>query len=178
MCDANKIIDEVNVLEAIYLRCRSVFPAITEDMIGRSQFKTAPYYKVRGYDAIVELNNPITADFIKHHRRIVKWLNENAIIRLYGIMYHHCFFKNNINQQIEGWREVDLLRRMRNVFTKTILNYQPNDNNNIRLREEVIKHFKLNEDSFVEGEIPTPVDTVIQPIFEGCRKYIKKKCTL
>jgi hypothetical protein len=68
-------------------------------------------------------------------------------------------------------RDIDL-RLMRNAFTKTPLNYRPNNKKNIRLREEVIQCFDLKEQNFPEDEIPTPIDTVVEPIFKACREYI------
>ena len=67
---------------------------------------------------------------------------------------------------------MDLLRRMRNAFTKTPLNYRPNDKENMRLRKEVIRCFGLKEQNFPEEQIPTPIDTVVEPIFKACREYI------
>jgi hypothetical protein len=61
---------------------------------------------------------------------------------------------------------------MRDVFTKTPLNYRPNDKENIRLRRKVIQHFGLREQDFPEDEIPTPIDTVVEPIFKACREHI------
>ncbi|MCK4426862.1 MAG: hypothetical protein KAW16_00105 [candidate division Zixibacteria bacterium] len=166
------VISEINALQDIYLHCRSVFPALTDEIVGHCEFTTAPYYLRRGYMAQIKLEKPITPDFLKENRKLVKWINENAIIRLYGIMKYHGFL-NNIDQNSAGWKEVDLMRRMRNAFTKTGLNYRPEDPDNIRLKDEVIEHFKLNKNDFTEGEIPTPIDTVVERIFEACRKYIE-----
>ncbi len=129
----------------------------------------------RGYKAQIQLQDPITAGFIERNKRLGKWINENAIIRLYGIM-NHCGFLSEIDQSLSGWREIDLMRRMRNAFTKTRLNYRPEDPDNIRLREAVIGHFGLKKEDFPEEEIPTPIDTVVEPIFKRCREYIIAKC--
>jgi hypothetical protein len=53
-----------------------------------------------------------------------------------------------IDQNLPGWREMNLLRLMRNAFTKTPLNYRLNDKKNIRLRAEVIQCFDLKEQKF------------------------------
>jgi hypothetical protein len=94
------------------------------------------------------LPDPITAEFIERNRRLGKWINENTIIRLYGIMNYYGFLEKT-DQTLPGWREVDLMRRMRNAFTKTPLNYRPEDPDDIRLREEVIVHSSLNR-----GNVP------------------------
>jgi hypothetical protein len=89
-------------------------------------------------------------------------------------MSYYGFLKK-IDQTLPGWREVDLMRRMRNAFTKTPLSYRPEERDNIRLREEVIEHFSLNRENFPEEEIPSPIDTVLEPIFKRCREYITAK---
>jgi len=167
-------ISEIKALERIYLQCRSVFPALTDSIIGHSEFTTAPYYVHRGFMAQIKTAKPITQDFIEQNTKLVKWINENAIIRLHGIMNYYGFL-NTIDQNCSGWKEVNLMRRMRNAFTKTGLNYRPEDPDNIRLRDEIIEHFKLDKNLYIEGEIPTPIDTVVEKIFKSCRKYIEVK---
>jgi hypothetical protein len=168
---SESIIAELNQLEDLFLQCRSVFPALGQGMVGGRHFPTAPYYMRRGYQASIHLKEPITEDFIEKNCRLGKWLNENAIIRLYGILEHHGLLKK-IDQTIPGWKEVDLLRRMRNAFTKTSLNYMPKKQENATLRVEVMKHFQLREEDLPSGEIPTPIHKVVEPIFKACRAYV------
>jgi hypothetical protein len=156
------------------LQSRSVFPTLSRELVGYCQFRTAPYYLGRGYAAQTQLQNPITTEFIERNRRLGKWINENAIIRLYGIMSYYGFLEK-IDQTLPGWREVDLMRRMRNAFTKTPLSYRPEKPDNVRLRAEVIEHFSLNRENSPEEEIPTPIDPVLQPIFKRYREYISAK---
>jgi hypothetical protein len=171
---ANALLAELDELEDLFLQCRAVFPTLSSDLIGKNSFSTAPYYMQKGYQASVALGNPISIDFIERNRRLGKWINENAIIRLHGIIEHHGLLEK-IDQKINGWKEVDLMRRMRNAFTKTSLNYKPNKEENIKLREELINYFNLPKEEFSSGEIPTPIDTVVEPIFKGCKEYIKGK---
>jgi hypothetical protein len=127
--------------------------------------------------AHIKLHDPINTDFLERNRRMGKWINENAIIRLYGIINYHCMVgkKIEIDKKLPGAREVDLMRRMRNAFTKTQLNYRPSDLENVELRNQVISHFGFNRVEFPEGEIPTPINTVVEPIFNGCRNYVSAK---
>lgn len=83
------IVEELDELESLFLQCRSVFPTLTKELVGHRQFMTAPYYLRRGYEAQINLQDPITAEFIERNRRLGKWINENAIIRLNGIMSYY-----------------------------------------------------------------------------------------
>jgi hypothetical protein len=169
-----EIIAEIDALEDIVIQCKSLFPALSDNLVGKDSFPTPPFYRSRGHDAYIRTEKPITQKFINQYLKVGKWLNENAIIRLYGIMYYHGLLKK-IDSTVNGWKEVDLMRRMRDAFTKTKLNYKPNDPRNTRLRKEVISYFDLPEAQFPEGEIPTPIDKVIRLIFEGCRNYVRGK---
>jgi hypothetical protein len=60
------------------------------------------------------MKDPIPPEFIDRHNRLGKWINQNAIIRLYGILNYHGFLKN-IDHTISGWQEVDLM----NLFIHT-----------------------------------------------------------
>lgn len=173
--ETKPVLAEVDALKDLYLQCRSVFPTIDLSLVGQRKFTTAPYYLRRGYAATMELKDPISHEFIKKNLRLGKWINENAIIRLYGIMNHYGFIKK-IEHNLPGANEVDLMRRMRNAFTKTSLNYKPHDPDNQKLRRRVISHFGLAEGDFSDGEIPTPINTVVEPIFERCKAYIRAKC--
>lgn len=177
MCDVEKICNQIDDLKDIYLRCKHIFPAMQSDMIGKTVFKTAPCYQSLGYNITINTGSPIDQNFIDRYMQIGNWINENAIIRLYGVMNYHNILSSEIriNQHLLRWRDVDLMRRMRDVFTKTILNYEPNKPENIRLRNEVINYYNLNKNEYSEGEIPTPVNSVIQPMFEGCKKYVRAK---
>lgn len=116
--DAEAVEQEIGDLLALLYQSRAVFPTIRADLIGQREFSTAPYYEARGYAATIRLAEPISPDFIEHNRRLGKWMNENALIRLYGILDHHGLLKKSDHSYL-GWREVDLLRRIRNALTKT-----------------------------------------------------------
>jgi len=169
--DIAEVREKLDHLESLLLQCRSVFPTLGQELIGQHAFMTASYYLSRGYEAQIQLKGSISAEFIERNKQLGKWINENTLIRLYGILNYHGLFQT-IDRSLPGWREMDLLRRMRNAFTKTPLNYRPNDQENIRLRKKVIQHFGLTEQNFPEDDIPTPIDTVVEPIFEACREYI------
>lgn len=172
--DLGELLKKLDHLERLLMRCRSVFPTLGEELIGKHAFMTAPYYLNQGYTAQIKLQKPISAVFIEYHNQMGKWVNENTLIHLHGILAYHGIIqkKEKIDKSLPGWKEIDVLRRMRNAFTKTPLNYRPNDKDNKRLRENVIKHFDLKEKNLPEGEILTPIHTVVKPIFKACREYI------
>jgi len=174
MPDSNQIIKEIDDLYHIFMSCKSIFPKLDYSMKGETSTPTAPFYQNQGYNLSLHFGHPLTTEFIEVHHNIGNWINENAIVRLYGILnYHKLYIK--IDQSFEGWKHIDLCRRIRNIITKTKLNYNPNDTDNLKLREEIIEFYNLKQNEYEEGEIPTPVDSVITPMFEGCKTYISNK---
>ena len=175
MSNVASIIAEIDELEDYYLKCKSIFPRIDHSLIGELSFKTAQYYSRLGYDAAVRLDKPITSQFIKAHAKVGNWINENSIIRLFGILHYHGFVgKASINKEISGWEHVRFCCWFRNVITKTNINYEPSPNSkNEPLRNEIISFYQLSPDEYEVGEIPTPTDSVIRPMFAGCRNYIR-----
>lgn len=173
--NAQDVINEIDSLEDIYLRCKCIFPAMRSNMIGLNSIQATPYYQWRGYNISINLDQDISQDFIDRYKEIGNWINENVIIRLYGVLKYYQCYDPQIDRDHPGWEDLDILRRVRDVFTKTRLNYEPEDAKNIKLREKVIEHYNLNPDEFVEGEIPTTVNTVIKPIFEKAREHVQSK---
>ncbi len=175
MCDVDRIIAEIDDLEHIFLQCKSFFPVIGNNLIGKNSFPTAPYYQFRGYYVSIHTGKPITQDFIDRYSQIGRWINENAIIRLFGILYYYKQVgeKYPIDKRLPGWEHVRFCCWIRNVITKTRLNYEPDTEDNIKLREELISYYKLDPDQF--RNIPTPIDKVIENIFKGCRDYLRAK---
>ncbi len=175
MTNVTSIIAEIDELVDYYLKCKSIFPRISDSLIGESSFKTAPYYRKLGYDAAVHLDKTITVQFIEAHTKVGNWINENAIIRLFGVLHYHGFVGEDarINQDISEWRHLDICRRIRNILTKTNINYEPNDPDNRKLRDEIISFYKLTPNEYEVGEIPTPTDSVVRPMFTGCKNYIR-----
>ncbi len=172
--DFADLLAEIDHLQHLLLECRAVFPTLSGKLVGAREFSTAPYYKRHGYNAQVRLEEPITEDFIRRQRQIGRWINENALIRLFGILNYRGFYDPKIDRSLPGHVEMDILRRIRNALTKTPVDYQPESDQNRELREAVIRHFALKEHD-IQEHIPLPIDAVIEPIFEACRTHIRAR---
>ena len=176
--DVENVIEEINDLQDVYLRCKSIFPKLSPTLEGETSFPTAPLYQWQGYKVSINTGEKITPEFIKRYAEIGNWINENSIIRLFGILHFHEQVGNKIKilRELPGGEDVRYCCWVRNVITKTNLNYEPSeDSRNNELRSEIISYYKLEPDDYKEGEIPTPVDKVILAMFEGCRKYLRAK---
>ncbi len=176
MSKADEIIREIEELQDIFLATRSFFPALSDSLLGRKSFPTADYYRAKGYNVEIHTKEPITKAFMEKYGKIGKWLNENAIIRLYGILHYHKQVGDNsrLVGNLPGYKDIRFCCWIRNVITKTKLNYDPEKNESTRLQQELISYYGLKPEDYREG-IPTPVNQVVERIFEGCKEYLRAK---
>jgi hypothetical protein len=170
------LLHEMDHQRNIFTNVKAYFPTMGKKMVGQTQFSTAPYYRVRGFHVKFVLDQPITEDHLKQNNKITRWMNENYIVRLCALLESHGIFSKTvkIDQSVEGWEDIDILRRLRDVFAHTSGKYNPNDRNQRILVKKINAHYGLDATSH-PNEIPLAIDTVIDPLFKRCKKYIQHK---
>lgn len=178
--EANLIIEELDFQKEIFMRTKSYFPSMSKKLIGKTEISTAPYYRQHGYDTKFLFRLPLTDVHIKKHNEISNWINQNFIIRSCAIMEsRHIISKTTpIDKKIEGWKELDLLRRLRNVFAHGSGKYN-NNRKHKKLAKDLIDYFKLATNLIEieqDKEFPISIDKVCIPLLEGCKKYVKSFC--
>ena len=155
--------------------CRSFFPYLSPSLAGDTKFPTAPYYWNEGTRIVFEFSSPLTTDFISHFNDLGHWINQNFILRLFAVLESNGFISENISLRtaLEGHAEMDLLRRLRQKFAHGSGQYDPADNEKKRLYDRLVGHFNLNPAEYPEtaGKYPIPIDQVLIPIAERCRRY-------
>jgi hypothetical protein len=99
-------------------------------------------------------------------------LNENFIIRLFALLESYGIY-SKIDKELEGSEEIDILRRLRMVLAHSLGKYHPNDPDQRKLVDRIIKRMGLRIDD--PAEFPLDIDKVIDPLVRGCKTYIKAK---
>lgn len=96
-------------------------------------------------------------------------------MRLCAILESHGVLSETIciDQSIDGWKEVDLARRLRNVMAHTSGRYNPSNTDHKTLLGELVSRFKLSNTN--RREFPLDIDKVIYPLFEGSKRYVRGK---
>ena len=172
------IFREMDTLKANFENCKAYFPRMSKKLIGSQQFNTAPRYWHKGFPVTFSSNKPLTAQDVKKNNEISHWLNENFAVRLYAILnsYNIVSEKVCIDKSIDGWKDVDLLRRLRHVIAHNSGRYNPEDKEDRKLLTKIISHFNL--DNANRKAFPLAINTVLDPLFEGCKRYVQEKvCT-
>ena len=148
-------------------------------MIGQSRFRTAPYYRNKGFDVHFDFGKNIAQEDLERVSSIGHWINQNYIIRLCALLEANSIIpsqgKGKIDQSIEGWKEIELLRRLRHQFAHSSGKYNYEDREEKKLYETLVSHFNivLAQNPTEATEFPIPIDVVLEPLTEGCKKYIK-----
>ena len=162
------------------LKTRAFFPYLNENMIGKNQFSTAPFYKEKlGTDIKFIFDRKLDQTDIDEINSIAHWINQNYIIRLYSILEQNriCGKSVIIDQNVDGWEDVDLLIRLRNKFAHSSGKYNSRNNVSKSLYKKLVERYKLKDVKSLEeaNEFPLSIDTVLEPLTEGCKKYISSR---
>ena len=177
MSEPQKIIEQIDIQIRNLLNIRALFPAIENEMVGQTQFSTAPFYQNMGLNIVFTLSSPITAEKIQEINEIGRWVNQSFIVRLCALLEsYHIISKNEnerINQSIDGHDDVDILRRLRNILAHTSGRYNSNDLEERKLYKRIIEKYSVKiEDGETAEEFPLHIHTLLLPLAEGCKRYV------
>jgi len=158
-------------------RSRATFPFIPRSAIGGGEGETAPYYLERGHLIRFSFQPPLTREIIDAINAVGHWINQNFIIRLCAVLESHRVIGKEIemDKALDGYREVDFVRRLRNKFAHGSGRYDPNDPEHGRLREDLLNYFELEASEHPEsaGNFPIPIDRVLAPLADGSQQYVR-----
>jgi hypothetical protein len=156
-------------------RCRSEFPRLHNEMAGQTEFEAPEYYRQLGYNVSVKLSQPMTAEFIDGLFELGHWLNENFLTRLWAILESNQIVSktSKIDQALEHWRDVELLRRLRNKIGHGSGTYDHADAEKKKLFDAIVQYYNVPEGySYFEVEkYPIGVGQVLVPMAHGCKRY-------
>jgi hypothetical protein len=156
-------------------RVRSLFPRLSTELVGHTEFSTPPYYGNMGLGVWFRFTSPLTSEFITEFNDLAHWINQNFVLRLYAVLESNGLISPiiRIRPDIEGHDEVDILRRLRNSVGHGSGRYDPTDPDKRQLFQRIVAHFDLDvgEDSERGGQYPLSISEVLIPLAEGCRRY-------
>jgi len=173
------LIEQINIQFEYLLSLRALFPYMNDSLIGESIFRTAPYYRNKEFDVHFNFGRKLAQEDIDRIISIGHWANQNYIIRICSLLEANKIIpkenEGKIDQTIDGWEEVDLVRRLRNQFAHSSGKYDFKEPKEKKLYERIVIHFNVSlaKASSEATEFPIPIDTVIEPLTESCKKYIK-----
>lgn len=174
--DKNSVIEEIDK-QLDYLRnVRALLPYLDDTVIGKKMINTAPYYQNSGFNITFGFSKELKKADVDKINSIGHWINQNYIIRIYSLLeaFNILSDKQRIDKTFDGWEEVDLIRRLRHKFAHSSGRYNPNDKDSKELYDKILTLFRLTDikSSADATEFPLSIDEVLEPLTEGCKKYI------
>jgi hypothetical protein len=174
--DSSDVLNEMDILLEKYLRLRAYFPYMPKSMIGKTEFHTAPIYsKALNLDIAFVLDRPLTENDIENNNQIAGFTNQNFIIRLCSLLeVHHVLkYATEVDRTIAGCEDAHLVRQLRNRFAHSSGKPDLSDKDDRKLFDRLNGHLKLNPPEYIENakDFPLNIDTVIRPLFLGCKMY-------
>jgi len=173
----DEIIEQIENLRKYHKTTRRVFKRLNiEDIAENDTFinTTLPEYIGTKLNIRIKFAGEYDQNTIGRYNEIARYLNQNVIIRLYALMNYHDFVgeKIDINKNISGWKELDLLRRLRHILAHKTGEVNHNNEKEHRLFNEIIQQFNLPKDTIDPRHFPLPSDRVIMKLFDGCIQYV------
>ena len=173
--DIDTVLKDIDDLRDQFTNCRAYFPYMSMNHVGLSQISTAPYYISQGFKIQFNFSIPLTEYHIQKNNEIGHWINQSVIVRLYALMEYYGLVSNKIkiDQSEPGWKELDILRRLRQIFSHKSGKHDPRNNMEKKLIQQIISHFNMSISD--HNDFPLNIDEVIDPIFSGCKTYVRSK---
>jgi len=176
----SNVVMEIEAQVRMLLRTRSVFPHVGSDAVGQVKAKTAPFYESHGFRVEFRFGEPLTQESVESINEVGHWTNENFLVRVYAILESNGIVNKNeqIKKDRPGYEEVDILRRLRHEITHAGGHYNPTDHRSKKLYTRIVTHFRLDHRTFhadSEERFPLPIDTVVMPLADACKKYVEAR---
>jgi hypothetical protein len=167
------ILEIIDELLNDFFKIRARFPSIGYDKIGQQRLRLPAYFQKKGLDAEIDFGSPLSRDDITGNNDLAHWINQNVLIRLYSILNSFQIIGDRIaiNKNMDGSRELDFLRRLRNQFTHNLGELNTHNPEQVKLATEINEHFKLGITDIQDFDVS--IDKVIEPIFSACKKYVE-----
>ena len=180
-----KDIDELRVtcetLWRDFNNCKAHFPYVPPETKGAKFVRTAPFYIAQGFDVTFGFSEGISEEGIKRINQISHWLNQNFIIRLCAVLESFGVIAsststngpNQIDFSSEGAWHVNVVRRLRNCFVHSSGRYDPTDKGHRKTMKLISDTLGTSVDGLTDW--PISIDTVLEPLYDGCIKYAMQK---
>ena len=170
--DLVSLLDAIDQLWKVFNHCKANFPGVSDEMKDAQVLGTPDFYLSQGYDNILhQYPAPLTEDKIKHINQAGHWLNQNALIRLYAVLDSHGAMQM-MDSDIEEAKYVELIRHLRNSFAHGSGIYNPAKKKHRKTMQIMGEVLNISTEGITW---PLAIDTVLQPLFEGCKRYVERR---
>ena len=137
--------------------------------------RTAPYYIKQGFDITFVFSEGVSAEGIDRINEIGHWISQNFVVRLCALLESFSVLSNkiSIDFNLDGANHVNIVRRLRHNFAHSSGRFHPNDSDHQKTMKLMQDYLGISIENL--SAWPLAIDTVLEPLFEGCKEYAKNK---
>jgi len=173
--DFNQVTAAIDGQIAMLLQARVMCSFMPDSAVGSQSFETAPYYAVHGLTCSLSFSAPLTRDDVERINALGHWINQNFLVRLCSILESNGVISRNskIRTDVIGHEDVNILRRLRNEFAHGSGRYAASDREKNRLFDRIVSRYRVESHAYFaeRSQFPLPIDKVVVPLAQGCRRY-------
>ena len=165
---------ELDKIEKLHFGVRDAFRYVKKSEVGKDSLNMRVKRFSIPFNLTMKFEKPIDIKTVEEVNELSHFMNQNVIIRIYALLDYYQIVneQNKIKKHLEGWRHVDLLRRLRTQFAHTSGRYNEENPVEKRLYDTLIKTYNLESDLWNKEEYPLLKNKVIKNMIKGIKKYI------
>lgn len=166
--DKESIIKEIETQWEYHLMTRAIFDS---QFPNRIEYSSESFYFVQGIDFQVKILDTKSEAFIRSSKGIARWLNQNYVIRLYGIIDSTGILNDEMVKNLEVCR---LLKHLRNNVGAHSTGRKVSDRHKLKKATKLINSLFDRNISVEEVRTYTlSVDSVLLPLKNQLIELIK-----
>ena len=194
MTDPDEIVAKIDRMVADLFHVRALTPCMRGNLIGKTRFRTAPLYRRKGYNIHFEFPSPLTEEDIDRYRGVGDWINQSFVIRLCALLEsHEVLLKpqkrrrkpdkkreattkfEKVVKGLRGAPDARILVGLRNAFAHKGNRHNPKRRDERELFQAILTRYALQRNAHPAGRksFPIPIDDVLKPMADGCKKYVR-----
>jgi len=153
---------------------KSFVPYLPPEAVGECDAYAPPswYTKTAPYKAVL-LDEPVTEQYRLWHNDMGYWLNSAFIVSLCALL--HDLGIRKADKAIQQWESITLLADLRNVFAHEDGAYDSSSKQHKKVENRIARMFGQQRQSATPpDQFPLSIDTVLKPLFLGCREYVSE----
>jgi hypothetical protein len=165
-------LNEMGLLWKNFTTVRGALPYLRETRIGKKRVTSPSYYRNKGIELAIEFSQPLDAMDIKNYNAMGYWVNQSFVIWLYALLEYHGLVES-IDMANPNGEDVNLLRRLRMIFSHTNGRYDATNPDERRLFDAVINRYRPG--TVDQERFNLQIDEVLERMYSGARKYVESQ---
>lgn len=169
---ATEALRRMDLLWDRFEAARSFVPYLPPEAVGACDaYAPPPWYTKTVPYKVVLLNETVTERYRLWHNDMGYWVNSAFVVSLCALLQDLGIRK--ADKTIPQWGYISLLADLRNVFAHEDGKYDASSKQHRKIENRLATMFgETRQPTTPSDQFPLSVDTVLRPLFVGCREYV------